>query len=134
MNRFQISHFFRNDFVVYPDDLWIVTPPKCGTTWTQEIVWYIRTNVDEDSAKINQFYRIPFLELGEIFPSDLKVPEPDDFRNTPKDEINVKAFMSHSLTFVDKYLPRPRIIKTHLPLELLPKNLLDTCKVSDFDI
>jgi hypothetical protein len=23
---------------VYEDDIWIITNPKCGTTWTQELV------------------------------------------------------------------------------------------------
>lgn len=26
------------DFKVYDDDIWIITNPKCGTTWTQEMV------------------------------------------------------------------------------------------------
>ena len=43
--------------VVYPDDLWIVTPPKCGTTWMQEIVWLIHTDVDLAKSQYNQFYR-----------------------------------------------------------------------------
>jgi hypothetical protein len=43
--------------VVYPDDVWIVTPPKCGTTWMQEIVWHIHTDVDLAKAQLNQFYR-----------------------------------------------------------------------------
>ena len=43
--------------IVYPDDVWIVTPPKCGTTWMQEIVWHIHTDVDLAKAQLNQFYR-----------------------------------------------------------------------------
>ena len=43
--------------IIYPDDVWIVTPPKCGTTWMQEIVWHIHTDVDLAKAQLNQFYR-----------------------------------------------------------------------------
>ena len=53
----EVADFVRNDMVVYPDDLWIVTPPKCGTTWIQEIVWLIHTDVDLAKAQCNQFYR-----------------------------------------------------------------------------
>ena len=50
---------------VYPDDVWIVTPPKCGTTWMQEIVWHIHTDVDLEKAQLNQFYRQGILGFGE---------------------------------------------------------------------
>ena len=26
-------------------DVWIMTPPKCGTTWMQEIVWLLLNDV-----------------------------------------------------------------------------------------
>ena len=52
-----VANFIRNDMIVYPDDVWIVTPPKCGTTWMQEIVWHIHTDVDLAKAQLNQFYR-----------------------------------------------------------------------------
>lgn len=51
------------DFVVYPDDIWILTYPKCGTTWTQEMVWLLANNLDYSTAKaINLDQRSPFLE------------------------------------------------------------------------
>ena len=73
------------------------------------------------------FSRIPFLELGIIKPKHTMCEKPD-FDKTEKNEENVLKFMSHSLDFVLS-LKRPRIIKTHLPIELLPKKLLDTGKV-----
>ena len=54
--------------------------------------------------------------------------EKPDFDMTEKNEENVLKFMSHSLDFVLS-LNRPRIIKTHLPIELLPKKLLEIGKV-----
>lgn len=121
--------YIRHDMTIYPDDIWIVTPPKCGTTWMQEIVWLIHTDVDLKSAQCNQFYRIPFLEECFILPSFLKLIPKPDFELTEKNEENVQAFFAHSFDYVES-LQRPRIIKTHLPLELLPDKLLETCKVN----
>ena len=53
----------RHGFEVYPDDVFIVTQPKCGTTWMQELVWLINHNLDLEGAKINQFYRAPYLDM-----------------------------------------------------------------------
>jgi hypothetical protein len=121
--------YIRNDMVVYPDDLWIVTPPKCGTTWMQEIVWLINTDVDVSKSQCHQFYRVPFLELGTIIPEEHRLPKPD-FEKEEQTYENILKFMANSFEYVLS-LKRPRIIKTHLPLELLPKSLLDTSKVSN---
>ena len=96
----------------------------------QEIVWMIHTGADVSSAQCNQFYRIPFLELGEITKFRFgfgHLPKPD-FETTEKNEENVIGFIAHSMEYVAS-LKRPRLIKTHMPLELLPKKLLQTCKV-----
>lgn len=48
---------------VYPDDIWVITYPKCGTTWTQEAVWQICNDVDVDvGGKEPIRQRFPFLE------------------------------------------------------------------------
>ena len=51
--------------------------------------------------------------------------------------IDMPMLRPHSKAEIDKYfdedleaLPSPRLIKTHYPFELLPPNLLDTCKVT----
>lgn len=48
---------------IYEDDIWVVTYPKCGTTWTQEMIWMLGNNLDYTtslSVKLND--RFPFLE------------------------------------------------------------------------
>lgn len=35
------------NFPVKKDDIWIVTYPKCGTTWMQETVSMLINNVDQ---------------------------------------------------------------------------------------
>ena len=33
-------NFIRNEMEIFDDDIWIVTPPKCGTTWMQVTVGF----------------------------------------------------------------------------------------------
>jgi hypothetical protein len=50
-------------FEVFEDDTWIVTYPKCGTTWTQEMIWMLINNLNYDQAMSEDlFVRSPFLE------------------------------------------------------------------------
>ncbi|XP_055593598.1 sulfotransferase 1B1-like [Uranotaenia lowii] len=90
-----------HNFTVYEDDVWIVTFPKCGTTWTQEMVWLIDHNLDYETARnVNLLQRSIFFELSWI----------------------IKKYDGDTLEQVEK-LPRPRHIKSHLPLALLPRQL-----------
>ena len=55
-------------FDVRDDDIWISSFPKCGTTWTQEMVWNIVNNVDLEQARsVTLDKRIPFLELTGLY-------------------------------------------------------------------
>lgn len=53
------------NFKLRPDDIWIVTFPKCGTTWTQNILWRIVHDFDYEAAKtMDQFEMVPFLDFS----------------------------------------------------------------------
>ncbi|XP_055693944.1 luciferin sulfotransferase-like [Lutzomyia longipalpis] len=91
------------NFEVRPDDVWVITFPKCGTTWAQEMVWQICNNIDFEKPKEESLYiRFPYLEVGCIM--SRKVPMPDVISI-----LNEKG--------------SPRFIKSHLPAPLLPKQL-----------
>merc|ERR1711892_1104065 len=54
---------------VRPSDVWVVTYPKCGTTWTQEMVRQVANKVDMEGGRVDLGQRFPFLEfdtLGDI--------------------------------------------------------------------
>ena len=46
---------------VREDDVWVVTYPKCGTTWTQEILWNIVNGVQVERIKEPLTERSPFI-------------------------------------------------------------------------
>uniref|UniRef100_A0A1I8JUQ0 Sulfotransferase domain-containing protein n=1 Tax=Anopheles funestus TaxID=62324 RepID=A0A1I8JUQ0_ANOFN len=89
------------NLTVYDDDLWIVTAPKCGTTWTQEMMWLLDNDLNYQMAsEINLIHRSIFLEFCTLVPS----------------------FDQDTITLVEG-MKRPRHIKSHLPMGLLPKQL-----------
>uniref|UniRef100_A0A182ITI5 Sulfotransferase domain-containing protein n=1 Tax=Anopheles atroparvus TaxID=41427 RepID=A0A182ITI5_ANOAO len=84
---------------VYEDDVWVITFPKCGTTWTQEMVWLLNNDLDyERAAKLTLEERFPFLELS----GALSLMDGDSVGRVQD-------------------LRRPRHIKSHLPIWLLPE-------------
>jgi len=90
-------------------DVWIITPPKCGTTWTQETTWHIMNRMQLERTKEFLFDRSPMVDMPCI--TDMSYEDATAFFKNLDD------------------LPSPRTIKTHFPLQLLPPKLLDTCKV-----
>ncbi|CAD0196951.1 unnamed protein product [Chrysodeixis includens] len=111
------------------DDTFVVTYQRSGTTWTQELVWLLANDLDYETAKgTSLLQRYPFLDIFMFFNKDWQ----DYFiKNISGDESAVKV-AERVATPVSQYvlsLPSPRMIKTHLPLSLLPPTLLETAKV-----
>ncbi|XP_044742946.1 luciferin sulfotransferase-like [Chrysoperla carnea] len=100
------------NFEVYDTDVFVVTHPKTGITWAQEMVWCIGHNLECSNVEI--YRRFPFLEVTSLF----------DTRDCPElfGENAESDFFNNSLEYV-RNLPRPRYIKTHLPWDLLPKQI-----------
>uniref|UniRef100_A0A8C5L258 Sulfotransferase n=1 Tax=Jaculus jaculus TaxID=51337 RepID=A0A8C5L258_JACJA len=88
------------NFTAWPDDLLISTYPKSGTTWVSEILDLIYHSGDLEKCRRAPIYsRVPFLEF--------RCPGVPSGLETVEDT------------------PAPRLLKTHLPLSLIPRSLLE---------
>lgn len=93
------------DFAVRQDDVWIITSPKCGTTWTQEMVWLLMNDLNfEEALKTQLGQRSPFLEGSRFMDHGC------GFKH--EDTVDAAAKLSS-----------PRCIKSHLHKDLLPDQL-----------
>ena len=100
-------------FKARPDDIWVVTYPKTGTTWTQELLWQLMHGVELEAVKTTPLEkRSVYLEFSALYPSSLNRP----------------PHVEDALGYAER-MNSPRVIKTHLPFEQLPPDLLGTCKV-----
>ncbi|XP_059489703.1 luciferin sulfotransferase-like isoform X2 [Neocloeon triangulifer] len=98
-------------FAVRKEDTWVFSFPKCGTTWTQEMVWCIANDLDFEAAKVPLQVRFPFLDHTTLF-------DYEDLLSTRPDVV-FPPHVLDSIGFLDN-LPSPRYIKTHFPWSLLP--------------
>ncbi|XP_057652154.1 luciferin sulfotransferase-like [Diorhabda carinulata] len=113
------------NFVARPTDVFIVTFPRSGTTWTQELVWLLANDLDYETAnKVLLAQRFPFLEFScfvhkEVKANLLKVNQFD-----PPSCKLIETLDYPSWKYLDT-IKENRFIKTHLPFSLLPSNLLN---------
>ncbi|KAK7080296.1 hypothetical protein SK128_024222 [Halocaridina rubra] len=110
------------------DDIIVMTYPKSGTTWLQETLWSMRHSHElhlAEKESISQ--RTYFIDADGLYSLDHQMsmkPQLNRFRSlcpgkNPEDGI-VMQLAAASNT--------PRVIKTHLPLSVYPRSLLDVCK------
>ncbi|CAL1686315.1 unnamed protein product [Lasius platythorax] len=96
------------DFTVYEDDVWMVSHPRTGSHWAQEMAWCIGHDFDYENARTLFIVRSPLLEGSAVMV------------NGNYDEWFTK--LGDSVENIIK-MPRPRYIKSHLPWDLLPRQL-----------
>ena len=56
---------YHSQHLSYPckeSDIWVATFAKCGTTWTQELVWCLIKGMDDPNGKKPLMERFPFFE------------------------------------------------------------------------
>jgi hypothetical protein len=95
-------------------------------------MWQIVNSIDTQKAKdVPLWVRTPFLEAQGLFNNSFM----EEMAQIPPEHVNDKlksmiGSMVNSIKLADE-LPSssPRVIKSHLPFEMLPPKLLDTCKV-----
>lgn len=85
------------------DDIYIASYPKSGTTWTQEIVWQIIHNGKVDYRPLH--VRMPWID-----------GMPYDTAENPYPVTSAGMMEKMFESF-----PTPRVFKTHLPYDLVPK-------------
>ncbi|XP_045478189.1 sulfotransferase 1C4-like isoform X2 [Harmonia axyridis] len=114
---------FKN-FEVRPDDIWITGYPRSGTTLTEELVWLLTHNLDFDKSKeVSLSSRVIFFEL------DMLLNENTEKEQKFPEVLNTCKRGRNHLNKLNEDKQR-RVIKTHLPFELLPPDILKKgCKV-----
>jgi hypothetical protein len=106
-----------------PDDIWIVTYPKCGTTMGKELLWQMSRGCDvtSEESKTTIFARVPFLEFGGLNGVCDCQGCIATFNARPD-------FIKDGITTAENLIG-PRIITCHLPISMLPPSVLDISKV-----
>ncbi|XP_047740729.1 sulfotransferase 1C4 [Hyalella azteca] len=124
------------NFTFRPDDVLVMSYLKCGTTWTQEIIWNMIYSPNQEHADTDE----PLITRSPVIEADMFMM--DALKKVPIDHFLKDPMFSHyrtrcpnpnpnrglHLQLAESYTER-RVLKTHLPFSCYQPGLLDKCKV-----
>ncbi|XP_015516478.1 luciferin sulfotransferase-like [Neodiprion lecontei] len=93
------------DMEIREDDVWLVSYPRTGSHWVQEMAWCIGNDFDYEQAQTLLVLRNPLLESSALLVTG--------------EYVDWFSQMGNSVENVEK-TPSPRYVKSHLPWDLLP--------------
>ncbi|KAK4320237.1 hypothetical protein Pmani_008888 [Petrolisthes manimaculis] len=125
LNRIQ-SFKFR------PDDVLVMTFPKSGTTWMQEILWTMLFNPNLDNPQATQPLLVRSADLSvDMMFDTVTIDEirPESMYEAFKKLCPGKDEEDGIAVQCLDAMPGQRVIKCHYPFDLMPPDLLDKTKV-----
>ncbi|XP_061395301.1 sulfotransferase 4A1 [Musca vetustissima] len=120
------------NFKARPSDIWVVTCPRSGTTWTQEMVWLLCNDLDFLTAKqIKLTERFPFFEFHLFVHPEIKKQILEEVAHNKEQQEFIELISTPGYKLLSE-IPetKRRFIKTHFPLSLLPPSVMEQkCKI-----
>lgn len=106
------------DFYVHSDDVFVCSLPKCGSSWTQTIVWLLTHNLNYQNVDRKKQMG-DFDEIKTMQAAREKIHHLLNENNNGHqlDESTVTKMVWNECFNMDS----PRVIKSHLPVHFLPK-------------
>ncbi|XP_065364444.1 sulfotransferase 1C4 [Calliphora vicina] len=115
------------NFQARPNDVWVVTFPRSGTTWTQELVWLVANNLDFETAqKMPLTQRFPFFEFQLFMHPVIKeeLLKQNALSESNQNFIETISMPGYKL-LSDMPTSQRRFIKSHFPFSLLPPSVME---------
>ncbi|XP_069195419.1 sulfotransferase 1A1 isoform X2 [Procambarus clarkii] len=122
------------NFKFNSSDVVLIGMRKSGTTWMLELLWTMLHNPELNNPKGDSpiVLRAPLIELDMFFDNKnfaKMIEGREQFIKEFNQACPGKKLKDGVFLELTEALPAPRVIRTHLPLSLLPPDLLDKAKV-----
>lgn len=108
------------DFPVRSDDVYVCSLPKCGSSWTETIVWLLKHGLNYENVHLNKRQKSICAFESAV---SLKAIVNELLANDSSKSLTENAALKMAWPIHFDNLVSPRIIKTHLPVFSLPKGI-----------